>query len=85
MDKTGNLYGTTTTGGQADNGSVFELTAPAEQGDPWIETTLTDFANRANGRQPTAGLTFGKRGRLYGTTVGGGGHSGDGTVFSIVP
>lgn len=87
VDRAGNLYGTATYGGQSNNGSVFKLTPPAAQGDPWTETTLSDFASRHNGSAPTAGLIFGKGGHLYGTTAVGGGHprARAGTVFRIVP
>jgi uncharacterized repeat protein (TIGR03803 family) len=82
LDKTGNLYGTATSGGTNNNGSAFELSPPATQGDPWTETTLYDFAGGHDGSLPQAGLTFGKGGQLYGTTSLGGGPK-DGTVFRI--
>lgn len=78
-DKAGNLYGTTTTGGQNNNGSAFELTP----GTPWTETTLHDFVGGYDGSEPTAAMTFGKGGQLYGTTLLGG-HPGKGTVFRII-
>lgn len=82
IDKAGNLYGTTTFGGANDNGSAFELSPPAAQGGPWTETTLYDFAGGHDGSDPNAGLTFGKGGQLYGTTVSGN-TLGAGTVFRI--
>jgi uncharacterized repeat protein (TIGR03803 family) len=82
IDKTGNLYGTTTVGGN-DHGSAFELSPPAIQGDPWTETTLYDFAGGHDGSDPSAGLAFGKGGQLYGTTSTGGALN-DGTVFRII-
>jgi uncharacterized repeat protein (TIGR03803 family) len=81
-DKTGNLYGTATSGGTNNNGSAFELSPPAAQGDPWTETTLYDFAGGHDGSWAQAGLIFGKGGQLYGTTSLGGGPK-DGTVFRI--
>jgi uncharacterized repeat protein (TIGR03803 family) len=83
IDKAGNLYGTTTFGGANDNGSAFELSPPAVQGAPWTETTLYDFAGGHDGSDPNAGLTFGKGGQLYGTTVSGD-TLGAGTVFRII-
>ncbi len=82
-DKTGNLYGTATSGGTNSNGSAFELSPPAAQGDPWTETTLYDFAGGHDGSLPQGGLIFGKGGQLYGTTSTGGGPK-DGTVFRII-
>jgi uncharacterized repeat protein (TIGR03803 family) len=40
FDRTGNLYGTTVAGQYKSSGGVFELSPPAQQGDPWTETTL---------------------------------------------
>jgi len=82
IDKAGNLYGTTTSGGQNNNGSAFRLTPPVGQGDHWTETTLYDFVGGHDGSAPFAGLTFGKGGQLYGTTLLGGGPKA-GTVFRI--
>ena len=81
-DKADNLYGTTTFGGQKNYGSVFELSPPIAQGDPWTETTLYNFQGGHDGRAPNAALTFGKGGQLYGTTLYGGAPD-DGTVFRI--
>jgi len=81
-DKAGNLYGTTTSGGENNNGSAFQLTPPVGQGDPWSETTLYDFSGGHDGSMPNASLTFGKGGQLYGTTSLGGGPK-EGTVFRI--
>jgi uncharacterized repeat protein (TIGR03803 family) len=89
FDKKGNLYGTTSYTGGYENGSgaVFELSPPAEQGDPWTETTLHDFTGGRDGSTPRAGLIRGKDGALYGTTAltNWGNRVGNGTVFKIVP
>jgi uncharacterized repeat protein (TIGR03803 family) len=82
-DKTGNLYGTATSGGTNNDGSAFELSPPVAQGDPWTETTLYDFAGGHDGSWPQGGLIFGKGGQLYGTTSLGGALK-DGTVFRII-
>jgi uncharacterized repeat protein (TIGR03803 family) len=82
-DKADNLYGTATAGGTNNNGSAFELSPPAAQGDPWTETTLYDLAGGHDGSWPQGGLIFGKGGQLYGTTSLGGGPT-DGTVFRII-
>ncbi|HTA22887.1 MAG TPA: choice-of-anchor tandem repeat GloVer-containing protein [Terriglobales bacterium] len=77
-DKSGNLYGTTNSGGEGRKGSVFELSP----GSPWTETTLHDFLGDPDGEEPNAGLTF-DRGHLFGTTPYGG--YGVGALFAIGP
>jgi uncharacterized repeat protein (TIGR03803 family) len=90
-DKSGNLYGTTTSGGGTGCsgfgcGTVFELT-PAG-----VETVLYAFcsaANCADGSNPLASLIMDKVGNLYGTTESGGSTAcssqGCGTVFELAP
>jgi uncharacterized repeat protein (TIGR03803 family) len=77
MDASGNLYGTTRTGGVYGSGTVFAL-APGSG----TITTLASF-NGNNGSSPWAGLVMDSGGNLYGTTAGGGAY-GDGTVFEVV-
>ena len=87
LDKDGNLYGTTQSGGSQNCfgvgcGTVFKL---APDG---IETVLHNFAGGTDGYSPWAGLVSDKKGNFYGTTWGGGsGCSGGGcgTVFKIAP
>src|SRR4051812_568733 len=46
VGKAGELYGTTYCCGEGPgNGTVFELTPPAESGGPWTETVLHSFGN----------------------------------------
>jgi uncharacterized repeat protein (TIGR03803 family) len=92
MDAAGNLYGTTTAGGANGPGTVWELSPPATQGQPWTETILHNFAGGANdGASPYAGLVMDKAGNLYGVTYTGGpgpcyfNFSGCGTVFELSP
>ena len=75
-DASGNLYGTTETGGPNNSGAIFEITKATG--------TLTVIAtfNGANGSDPSAGVTLDSVGDLYGTTYSGGAN-GDGTVFEI--
>ena len=82
-DGAGNLYGTTSGDGQTSFGTVFKLTPP-KQGSSWTKTTLYAFGGGSDGAGPGASLIFGSGGVLYGTTAGGG-TSGNGTVFEIVP
>ncbi|HEY5048217.1 MAG TPA: choice-of-anchor tandem repeat GloVer-containing protein [Rhizomicrobium sp.] len=84
LDKSGNLYGLTGSGGVDGDGVVFRLT-PAGK-----ETVLHAFADFDDGNEPLAGLLATKGGTFYGTTFYGGGGSGAGcgdgcgTVFKLV-
>jgi uncharacterized repeat protein (TIGR03803 family) len=82
-DGVGNLYGTTVGGGVAGNqggaggnGVVFRLSPPEGGGTAWTETVLYAFkgtgAGGDDGSLPSAGVTLGKGGVLYGTTEAGG-------------
>ena len=81
LDKLGNLYGTTSAGGLYNLGTVFKLT-PSATG---TETILWNFGNRLDGVVPVCDLIFDKLGNLYGTTAGGGGYNGWGTLFKLTP
>ena len=82
FDEKGNLYGTTHQGGAGGDGTVYELT-PTEGG--WTETILHSFKyNGTDGFLPWSALIFGKKGRLYGTTLNGGAYN-YGTVFELTP
>jgi uncharacterized repeat protein (TIGR03803 family) len=91
-DASGNLYGTTFSGGTYNNGSygsglVFELSLRKDG--TWSETVLHDFGSATDGSGPTAGLVFDAAGNLYGTTQYGGGspfcQGGCGIVFQLRP
>jgi uncharacterized repeat protein (TIGR03803 family) len=81
-DESGNLYGTTETGGANGWGTVYELSPPAIAGDSWQENVLYSFTLKADGGVPYAGLRRNKLGNLYGVTTSGGG---GGSVFEIKP
>ena len=79
FDKTGNLYGTTTTGGETNSlggGTVYEL-SPTSSG--WTERVVLAFPNWGNGL-PYAPVSFDPNGNLYSTTYSGGGL---GSVFRL--
>jgi uncharacterized repeat protein (TIGR03803 family) len=86
FDQSGNLYSTTSNGGNASSsGTVFKLTQNA--GGRWTEVVLYSFcsANKcADGASPDAGLIFDATGNLYGTTFNGGANQG-GVVFKLAP
>jgi len=80
FDSSGNLFGTTASGGASGVGTVYEIA----QGTSTI-TTLAFFTGNGagtNGGEPLAGVTFDSSGNLFGTTYGGGA-SGYGTVYEI--
>lgn len=77
-DSKGNLYGTTSTGGTTDSGTVFEL---AKSGGSWVELILYSFTGLSDGGLPWAGLHMDSSGNLFGTTESGG--TGGGTVYEL--
>jgi uncharacterized repeat protein (TIGR03803 family) len=81
-DSSGNLYGTTISGGAYNAGTVFKLTPGAGGG--WTETLLHSFGHGKDGSVPVSGLTFDAAGNLYGTDWYGGAYD-DGTVFEVTP
>jgi uncharacterized repeat protein (TIGR03803 family) len=91
FDSAGNLYGTTSDGGNltecsAGCGTIYELSPPVTAGDPWVETTLHAFNNPSDGAYPSAFLWRDKSGSLYGTTYSHGkSDNGLGTVFKLKP
>jgi uncharacterized repeat protein (TIGR03803 family) len=77
FDQTGNLYGTTSGGGD-DLGTVFKLTPNANGS--WTESVLYRFKGGTGGANPFASLIFDQTGNLYGTTS-----EGRGVVFELMP
>ena len=81
FDTAGNLYGTTTSGGANQLGTVFELSPKAGGG--WTENVLHTFpVSLKDGDTPAAPVIFDSSGNLYGTTSGGGAYDA-GTVFEL--
>jgi uncharacterized repeat protein (TIGR03803 family) len=96
LDKAGNLYGPTGNHGKHGEGAISELVA----GDNWLENVLYSFCSRRDqkgtcldGWGPSAGVTWGPVGVLYGTTLYGGdapyspfcGNTGCGVVYQLTP
>jgi uncharacterized repeat protein (TIGR03803 family) len=83
LDGAGNLYGTTSAGGNGGQlcnfgcGTVFEISSGGS------ETVLYAFAGESDGAEPVAGLLMDSSGNLYGTASGGGYDYG--TVFELAP
>lgn len=82
LDASGDLFGTTESGGAVGSGTVFEITKGSG-----IVTTLVNFDiwntySTSNGAYPVAPVIFDSSGNLFGTTSAGGAN-GCGTVFEI--
>ncbi|HLY15840.1 MAG TPA: choice-of-anchor tandem repeat GloVer-containing protein [Bryobacteraceae bacterium] len=75
-DAAGNLYGTTVSGGAANQGVVYKLDPAGHQ------TVLYSFAGGTDGGSPYAGVIRDSVGNLYGTTYQGG-TAGWGVVFKV--
>ena len=91
FDKAGNIYGTTTEGGDQgacfedipDCGVVFQL---AHSGSNWTENVIHTFTGPPDGVYPFSGVIFDSAGNLYGTTAVGGNGGGfipPGIVYSL--
>lgn len=76
IDSSGNLYGTTATGGANNDGTVFEIPNGTN-----AVTTLASFAG-TDGSFANRAVRFDSSGNLYSTTQNGGANS-DGTLFQI--
>ena len=90
FDASGNLYGTTSSGGANNNGTLYQL---VPSGSGWTENILVSFSlSGSAGGIPYAGLLIDQAGNLYGATSanasGGGpptGYGGGGAVFELIP
>ena len=78
LDGSGNLYGTTSSGGTNNVGAAFKITPTG------TESVLHSFGTGSDGQNPYAGLILDGSGNLYGTTYSGGTNH-TGTVFKITP
>lgn len=91
FDKAGNLYGTTSYGGDpscdppSGCGVVFKLTP--HPGGAWTYTPIHKFTGSPDGRNPMGELGFDAAGNLYGTTLYGGldNSASAGTFYRLTP
>lgn len=81
VDSSGNLYGTTETGGAHGYGTVYELSPPVSPSTTWTKTILYSFGGTPDGYYPFAGVIMDSSGNLYGTTLEGG--VGYGTFYEL--
>jgi uncharacterized repeat protein (TIGR03803 family) len=87
LDRSGNLYGTTASGGTGPCTGAFGMAVGCgvvfRLAPDGAYTDLHNFGGN-DGSGPEAGLVFDNAGNLYGTTVGGGVQD-DGVVFKLGP
>jgi uncharacterized repeat protein (TIGR03803 family) len=81
FDAAGNLYGSTTSGGSGDGGTVFEL---LPYGGGWNFNLLYSLTDHSDDTGPHGKLVRDSQGNLYGTTLAGGAHNW-GSVFKLTP
>ena len=74
----GNFYGTEINGGAGNSGAVFQM---ASAGAVTLEYSFCNCGS--DGEGPEAAVFQATNGIFYGTTFGGAGTSGDGTVYSL--
>lgn len=83
FDKSGRLYGTASSGGTYDSGTVFQMT-PSASG--WQYRVIHAFRGGNDGIGPSGELLFDGKGVLFGTTASGGSNRcgfGCGMVFTL--
>jgi uncharacterized repeat protein (TIGR03803 family) len=76
IDRSGNLYGATGSGGQDGGGTIFEL---SPSGNAWTFNLLHAFSGACG---PFASLSIDVAGNLYGTTYCDGSHN-QGNIFKL--
>jgi len=82
LDKQGNVYGMTPTGGANGLGTIYALHPKPNGG--WATKVIHTFTGGADGSSGSAGKMDLRGGHLYGAATTGGVH-GAGTVFELTP
>ena len=82
LDARGNMYGTTSSGGDLSCGNGFGCGVVFKLDKTGNEIVLHSFSGGSDGAGPQAGLVRGTSGNLYGTTFSGGA-SNSGVIFNV--
>jgi uncharacterized repeat protein (TIGR03803 family) len=85
FDKKGDIYGPAATGGASGNGTIYELTPPANNRQTvWTESTVYNFIGGNNGCGPGPGIIFDRPEsmRIYGAAASCGAN-GNGVIFDV--
>jgi uncharacterized repeat protein (TIGR03803 family) len=82
LDKRGNVYGMTPTGGANGLGTIYEIHPKANGG--WALRVIHTFTGGSDGSSGSAGKMLLRGGHLYGAATAGGINS-SGTVFELTP
>ena len=78
----GDLFGTTSGGGNAGDGVIFELTSPSRG--KWRETVAHSFGGVPDGAFAYNGMVGDNAGNYFGVTTQGG-ESGEGAIYEFTP
>jgi len=81
FDTSGNIYGTTPSGGDAGYGVVYELVSSSGG---WAGTVLYSPPSAPDGQHPSGGVIFDRSGNLYGVFTDGGPNN-HGAVYELSP
>ncbi len=81
----GSFYGLAAAGEANGLDVVYQLSPPAEAGEPWMETVLYSFKGGSDGYQPYSALVHDRAGNLYGVTYNCGGIFDYGVVYEVSP
>ena len=84
FDKAGNLYGTAALAGISD-GTIFQLSPPAQAGDPWTENIVRRFRGTPDGASPEGRVVVSANGTLFTTTYSGGDNNLGAVVAALPP
>jgi len=78
----GNLYGVTSSGGELNGGTLYQITT---SGEFKVVHSFCSLANCADGEWPISAPILGSDGNLYGTTSSGNQLNNSGAVYSLSP
>ena len=84
LDASGNLWGTTESGGSSNSGILFRISPRRVILDAWTFTVVHSFGGNGDGISPQSTVAVDSAGNAYGTTLDGG-TANMGTVYEFLP